>query len=127
MRCAAGFRLARQASSSDRSQLPGAGDAPFLNGLFRSTCGLSQKRELVILIERFVTACLPNPYLEPHTLMLALADELEAVLEKDDDQYHILKAINLRLLDFARDGKKVLLCMDEAQAMPVETLEALRL
>ncbi len=75
----------------------------------------------------FVTAYIPNPYLEPHTLTLALADELEVVLEKDADQYHILKAINLRLLDLARDGKKVLLCIDEAQAMPIETLEALRL
>lgn len=75
----------------------------------------------------FVTAYIPNPFLEPRTLMLALADELEVALEKDADQYHLLKAINLRLLDLARDGKKVLLCIDEAQAMPVETLEALRL
>lgn len=79
------------------------------------------------LDERFVTAYIPNPYLEPRTLVLALADELEVTLAKDDDQHHILKAINLRLLDLARDGKKVLLCIDEAQAMPVETLEALRL
>ncbi len=43
--------LMRQASSGDRSQLPGAGDVPFLGGLFRSTSGLSQKRELVILIK----------------------------------------------------------------------------
>ena len=75
----------------------------------------------------FVTAYIPNPFLEPRTLMLALADELEVALEKDADQYHLLKAMNLRLLDLARDGKKVLLCIDEAQAMPVETLEALRL
>lgn len=79
------------------------------------------------LDERFVTAYIPNPFLEPHTLMRALADELEVEHEKDADQYHLLKAINLRLLDLARDGKKVLLCIDEAQAMPIETLEALRL
>lgn len=75
----------------------------------------------------FVTAYIPNPYLEPRTLMLALADELEVPQEKDVDQHQLLKAINLRLLALARDGKRVVLCLDEAQAMPLETLEALRL
>ena len=31
------------------------------------------------------------------------------------------------LLNVAREGKTVVLCLDEAQAMPIETLEALRL
>src|SRR5207244_4069181 len=35
--------------------------------------------------------------------------------------------LNLALLDFARNRKRVLLCLDEAQAMPLETLETLRL
>jgi MSHA biogenesis protein MshL len=43
--------LMRQASMSDRSQVPGAGDVPFLGGLFRSTGRVTQKRELVILIK----------------------------------------------------------------------------
>ena len=59
--------------------------------------------------------------------MLALADELEIELQKDVDQHQLLKAINHRLLVLARDGKRVLLCLDEAQAMPLESLEALRL
>ncbi len=75
----------------------------------------------------FVTAYIPNPYLEPRTLMLALADELEIVLEKDVDQHHLLKSITQRLVDLAMEGKQVLLCLDEAQAIPVESLEALRL
>ena len=75
----------------------------------------------------FVTAYIPNPYLEPRTLMLALADELEVGYDKDADQHQLLKAITHRLLRLAADGKRVLLCLDEAQAMPVETLEALRL
>lgn len=75
----------------------------------------------------FVTAYIPNPYLEPRTLMLALADELEIAYDKDIDQHHLLKAITHRLLQLAVEGKRVLLCLDEAQAMPVETLEALRL
>jgi MSHA biogenesis protein MshM len=75
----------------------------------------------------FVTAYIPNPYLEPRTLMLALADELELPLDKDVDQHQLLKSITQRLMDLARDGKQVLLCLDEAQAIPVESLEALRL
>jgi MSHA biogenesis protein MshM len=75
----------------------------------------------------FVTAYIPNPYLEPRTLMLALADELEIRLEKDVDQHHLLKAITHRLIGLAAQGKRVLLCLDEAQAIPVESLEALRL
>jgi MSHA biogenesis protein MshL len=42
--------LMRQSNSDDRSQVPGAGDVPFLGGLFRNTNQMAQKRELVILI-----------------------------------------------------------------------------
>ncbi len=75
----------------------------------------------------FVTAYIPNPFLEPRTLMLALADELEISLEKDVDQHQMLKAIMHRLMELAGQGKRVLLCLDEAQAIPLESLEALRL
>ncbi|WP_136418124.1 MULTISPECIES: pilus (MSHA type) biogenesis protein MshL [Oxalobacteraceae] len=43
--------LMRQASTSDRSQVPGAGDLPVVGGLFRNTNQLTQKRELVILLK----------------------------------------------------------------------------
>lgn len=80
-----------------------------------------------MLGDDFVTAYIPNPYLEPRTLMLALADELELALDKDVDQHQMLKAITQRLLALARANKRVVLCLDEAQAIPVESLEALRL
>ena len=67
---------------------------------------------LATLDDGFVTAYIPNPYLEPRSLMLALADELEIELQKDVDQHQLLKAINHRLLVLARDGKRVLLCLD---------------
>ena len=75
----------------------------------------------------FVTAYIPNPYLEPRTLMLALADELDIRLDKDVDQHQLLKSIMQRLLGLAQQGKRVILCLDEAQAIPLESLEALRL
>jgi MSHA biogenesis protein MshM len=85
------------------------------------------RKFMATLDDDFVTAYIPNPYLEPRTLMMALADELEIVLEKDVDQHHLLKSITQRLLELAGEGKRVLLCLDEAQAIPVESLEALRL
>ena len=75
----------------------------------------------------FVTAYIPNPNLPPQALILALADELDVLLPKEADQHQLLKSINLRLLNLAGQGKRVLLCLDEAQAIPVDSLEALRL
>jgi MSHA biogenesis protein MshM len=88
------------------------------------------RKFMATLGEGFVTAYIPNPYLEPRTLMLALADELEISLEQNGqsvDQHQLLKAINLRLLQLAGQDLRVVLCLDEAQAIPVESLEALRL
>jgi MSHA biogenesis protein MshL len=43
--------LMRQSSTSDRSQLPGAGDIPVVGNLFRNTNRVTQKSELVILLK----------------------------------------------------------------------------
>jgi len=75
----------------------------------------------------FVTAYLPNPYLEPRSLLLALADEFRIEIPATADQHQLLKEITRALLNFAREGKRVLVCLDEAQAMPLESMEVLRL
>ena len=85
------------------------------------------RKFIATLGPEFVTAYIPNPYLEPRTLMLALADELEVPLERDVDQHQLLKSITQKLMDLAREGKQVLMLLDEAQAIPTESLEALRL
>ncbi|MFC5301497.1 ExeA family protein [Azospira restricta] len=85
------------------------------------------RRLLQSLGEKTVTAYLPNPNLEPQTLLLALAEELRLDGVAGLDQFHLLKKINLGLLDYARQSQRVVLCIDEAQAMPLSTLEALRL
>lgn len=76
---------------------------------------------------RFITAYIPNPYLEPRSLLLALAEEFRVSLEKDADQHQLLKGLTRALLDCARNGQRALVCLDEAQAMPLESLEVLRL
>lgn len=75
----------------------------------------------------FVTAYIPNPYLEPRTLLMALAEDLRMDIAATVDQHHLLRGLTRGLLNYARGGKRVVLCLDEAQAMPLETLEALRL
>lgn len=85
------------------------------------------RRFLATLDADYVSAYIPNPYLEPRTLLLAIADELRISVDKDTDQHQLMKELTAALLAFARDGKSVVLCLDEVQAMPLETLEALRL
>jgi MSHA biogenesis protein MshM len=85
------------------------------------------RRFLATLDEKFVSAYIPNPLLDPKALMQAFAEELRAPVAADADQHHLLKHLNHTLLEVARHGKRVVMCLDEAQAMPLETLEALRL
>jgi MSHA biogenesis protein MshM len=85
------------------------------------------RRFLAAIDQNHVSAYIPNPYLEPRTLLFALAAELRLTLPRDADQHQLLKELSRGLLNFARQGKTVVLCLDEAQAMPIETLEALRL
>lgn len=85
------------------------------------------RRFLSTLDDKYVSAYIPNPYLEPRTLMLSLAEELGIAVEPGAEQHQLLKRLNQGLLEFANSGKRVVVCLDEAQAMPLETLEALRL
>ncbi len=85
------------------------------------------RRMLQTLGEGWVTAYLPNPNLDAGTLFMALAEELGVKEPARLDQYHLLREINHALLNFARNKKRVAVLIDEAQAMPLETLEALRL
>lgn len=69
----------------------------------------------------------PNPMLTPAMLRLAVARELgldHAELAQDDA---LIDRIQRRLLELAAAGRRIVVCLDEAQAMPDETLEALRL
>jgi MSHA biogenesis protein MshM len=73
----------------------------------------------------WVTAYLPNPKLEPRTLLLALAEDLG--VSGADIDHRLEKEFMHRLLHIARQGRRVVLCMDETQAMPLRTLETVRL
>lgn len=75
----------------------------------------------------FVTAYLPNPYLDPRGLMLALAEEFGVQLDRRVDLHQLVKSLTARLEEIAASGRRALVCLDEVQAMPQTTLEAVRL
>lgn len=79
------------------------------------------------LKDEFTTAYIYNPYLEPDTLLFAIADELGVEYEATTNRHILQKHITGRLLKNMEQGKRVILCLDEVQAMPVRTLETLRL
>lgn len=85
------------------------------------------RKFLATLGEGWVSAYIPNPSFEPRTLLLALAEELGTAVDPGVAQHHLTRAVARTLLDLARARKRVVLCIDEAQAMPLDTLEALRL
>jgi MSHA biogenesis protein MshM len=76
---------------------------------------------------RFVTAYIPNPCLMPEELKAFIAAEIGADYQRAMPAHELTAAIYRRLLQIARQHKHVVLVVDEAQAMPRETLEALRL
>ncbi len=75
----------------------------------------------------YVTAYIPNPYLTPEELKAFVAQEIGADYDANMQAHQLMSSIYRRLLQLARQHKQVVLVVDEAQAMPRETIEALRL
>lgn len=59
--------------------------------------------------------------------MLALAEELDLQVELERGRHHVLGQINNKLVEIKKSGKQVVFLLDEAQAMPEDSIEALRL
>ena len=77
--------------------------------------------------DAYATAYIPNPQFDPQTLQYALAEELKMPIGEDVNRHQLLSALTKHLMEIAKGGKGAVLCIDEAQAMPLDTLEALRL
>lgn len=83
-------------------------------------------------------AWLPNPAVSPHEMRLALAHELGMDLLENDskknarrkvalNEAQLARQLELHLLKLAREGRPAIFIIDEAQSLPDDTLEALRL
>lgn len=79
------------------------------------------------LPEKYVTAYIPNPYLTPSEMRAHVARELQVAAPAEQSEQLLTQAIQERLVEISRDGKLAVIIVDEAQALPSETLEALRL
>jgi len=83
-----------------------------------------------VLMERLPatveTIYLANPSLSRDEILLAIGDELKLELEKGQTT-RILRALQEHLIRLFGEGRRVVVLIDEAHAMPDETLEEIRL
>jgi MSHA biogenesis protein MshM len=82
---------------------------------------------LETLDEPFVTAWLPDPHLSPGTLRTALARDLGIELPARPTQQQVHELLQDELAAMAARGRRPVLLIDEAQALPASTLETVRL
>ncbi|MBK6657339.1 MAG: AAA family ATPase [Proteobacteria bacterium] len=68
-----------------------------------------------------------NPRLNPDAVLHAIATELGLAAAPEDSKLKVLHALQDYLLARHAAGKRVVMFIEEAQAMPVETLEEIRL
>jgi MSHA biogenesis protein MshM len=86
------------------------------------------RKLLATLDEKFCCAYLPNPLLGPKELHQAIAGEIGIARATSVTSLHELQTLILdRALELHRAGRKIVVCVEEAQAMSDVTLEALRL
>lgn len=75
----------------------------------------------------FLAAYIPNPQFSLSALKRAIAQELDIRVTRDLTDEQVMRRLQIRLLNSAKRGKRVVLILDEAQQLSEEALEALRL
>ena len=83
------------------------------------------RRLLNILPRHFQPAFVPNPGLEPRGLYEAIATEFG--LSAGGSREALIHRLERRFINLARQRKQPVVLIDEAQALPAATLEAVRL
>lgn len=92
-------------------------------------CGktLLCRRLLAALSEDSETAYIPNPALDSRAMLLAVCEELAIAVDGGESPHRVVKEMRRCLLEHAGAGRKVVVIVDEAQCIPDDTVEALRL
>lgn len=85
------------------------------------------RKLLASLDDNFVSAYIPNPDLSPGALRLAFAKEIGLNIEQVNHTADWIDHIHQQLITLHSAGKRIVLIIDEAQALSYESLEALRL
>jgi len=77
------------------------------------------------LDDHYQTIYIPNPYMSCDALLRAVVEEMGLLDSLGGDNY--LSCINQKLIENAKNNKQTIILLDEAQSLPVESLEAIRL
>lgn len=85
------------------------------------------KKFLKSLPNKYTTAVILNPFLSPEEFLKTLLDEFKIEYDEKSLKNEMLKKIYTFLEEQLSNGKKVLVVIDEAQLLPDETLEEIRL
>ena len=83
------------------------------------------RKLLDILDSQYETVYIPNPYMSCDALLCAIVSELGLQQSVHNNNY--LECINKHLISNARENRQTVILLDEAQSLPVESLEAIRL
>jgi MSHA biogenesis protein MshM len=86
-------------------------------------CRMLQK----ILPETIESIYLAIPSVEPEHVLHAIAFELQLKLPKNADRLKVMQLLQAYLLKRHAEGRQVVIFVEEAQAMPIATLEEIRL
>lgn len=77
--------------------------------------------------DKYLTAYIPHPILSEEATLLAIAEELLLEVPAQAKYRDLLKLISECILQNAKENRQVVLFIDEAQAMPEESLKAIHL
>lgn len=80
-----------------------------------------------ILPEKIESIYLANPSVAPEDVLDAIAFELQLELPKDADRLKVMQVLQAHLLKRHAEGRQVVIFVEEAQGMPLATLEEIRL
>lgn len=79
------------------------------------------------LPENIEIVYLANPSLSPDNILHAIAFELDLKVEPDDSRLKVMNELQAYLLQHHAENKQVVVFIEEAQSMPIATLEEIRL
>lgn len=79
------------------------------------------------LPENIESVYLANPSVAPEDVLHAIAFELQLQLPQNADRLQVMQVLQKYLLDRHAEGKQVVIFVEEAQGMPLATLEEIRL
>lgn len=80
-----------------------------------------------LLPEKVESVYLANPSVAPEDVLYAIAFELQLKLPKKADRLQVMQVLQTYLLERHAEGRQVVIFVEEAQGMPLGTLEEIRL